>query len=82
MEEVDRLGVAAVLAADAELEPRMRLAPEPAGEPHQPPDAALVDRLERAAVDDLAVEVGRDELRLRVVAGEPERGLCQVVGAE
>src|SRR5947209_19590617 len=82
MEEIDRVGISAVLAADAELEARVRLAAEPAGEAHEPADARLVDRLERAAVDDLPIEVHRDELRLGIVAAEPERGLRQVVRTE
>src|SRR6185295_6849196 len=47
MEELDRLRIAAVLAADPELEPRMRLAPDPRRQAHEPPDARLVDGLER-----------------------------------
>src|SRR5690348_3003881 len=36
VEEVDRVGVAAVLAADAELQLRLGLAARPRREPHQP----------------------------------------------
>src|SRR3954454_11968386 len=50
VEERDRIGVAPVLAADAQLQVRLRLAPRPGREPHQPADARLVERLERAAV--------------------------------
>src|ERR1700754_2599032 len=75
VEELDRLRGAAVLAADAELEPRGGLAADPGPQAHQPADPGLVDRLERAAVDDLALQIDRDELRLGVVAGEAERGL-------
>ena len=79
MEELDRVRIAAVLAADPELQARVSLAPDPRGQPHQPADTGSVDRLERAAVDDLAVDVRRDEFRLDVVAREAERGLGQVV---
>src|SRR3954451_18175602 len=53
VEEGDRLGIAAVLAADSQLEAGLAPAPRPGREPHQPPDARLVDGLERAAVHDL-----------------------------
>src|SRR5215216_5584682 len=39
LEEGDRVGVAAVLAADAELQARPGLAPDPGGQPHEPADA-------------------------------------------
>ena len=46
------------------------------------PTPVDVDRLERRAIEDAALEVGRHEARLDVVAREAERGLRQVVGAE
>src|SRR3954449_7762388 len=64
VEEVDRVGVAAVLTADAELQIRLGLAPGPRGEPDQPADAGLVDRLERTAVDELLLHVLSEELAL------------------
>ena len=82
VEELDRVRVSPVLAADAELEVRPRLAPDPRREPDEPADARLVDRLERRPVDDLALQVDRHELRLDVVAAEPERGLRQIVCAK
>src|SRR4051812_38589706 len=82
VEELDRLRIAAVLAADAEPELRVGLAPDPGGQPHEPADARLVDRLERRAVDDLALHVGRDELALDVVAREAQGGLRRGVLAE
>src|SRR2546421_11792263 len=75
LEEGDRLGVAAVLAADAELEVRLRLATGPRPQPDQPADARAVDRLERAAVDYAALAIAREEPALHVVAREPERRL-------
>src|SRR3954468_12760733 len=79
VEEGDRLGIAAVLAADAQLEVRLGLASRPRSEPHQPPDARLVDGLERAAVDDLRLDVAVQEAALHVVAREPQGSLRQVV---
>src|SRR5436305_3382442 len=58
VEEVDRVRVAAVLAAEAELKRGLGLAAGPRRQSHEPPDARLVDRLERAAVDDLLLHVG------------------------
>src|SRR5919202_6953306 len=43
VEEVDRLGVAAVLAADPELQLRLGLAPDPRRQAHEPADARAVD---------------------------------------
>ena len=60
----------------------LRLAAQPRAHPHQLADAGRVDRLERRAVDDLALEVGGEELRLDVVAREAERRLREVVRAE
>src|SRR6184192_648983 len=82
LEELDRLGIAAVLAADAELEVRLGLAAGPRRESDQPAHARAVDRLERAAVDDVLVHVAGEESPLAVVAREAERGLRQVIGAE
>ena len=82
VQEVDRVGVAAVLAADAEPEARVRLAAEPRGHPDQVPHTGRVERLERRAVEDLHVDVAAKDPTLDVVAAEPERGLGQVVGAE
>src|SRR4051812_19100851 len=72
VEEGDRPRVAAVLAADAQLELRLRLPAGPGGEPDEPADARLVDRLERAAVHDLARDVLVEEAALHVVAREAE----------
>src|SRR3954452_18163837 len=82
LEEPDRLRVAAVLAADAQLEVGVRLAAHPGGQAHEPADAELVDRLERAAVEDLLLHVRLEEAALGVVAREAQRRLREVVGAE
>ena len=72
--EVDE-SVAAVLAADAELEPARDAFSTPMRPSH-------VDRLERADAEDALLEVGGEERRLDVVAGEAPGGLGEVVGAE
>ena len=82
LEEVDRLGVAAVLAADADPEPGPALAALPRGELHEPPDAVPVDGLERRHPEDAGLHVAREEGRLDVVAREAPRRLGEVVGAE
>ena len=82
MEEVDRLRVAAVLAADAELEVGPGAPALLDGDLHQPADAVDVDGLERRDREDALVEVGGEERGLDVVPGEAPRGLGQVVGAE
>src|SRR3954451_900590 len=50
--QLDRVRVAALFAADAELDLRPRLAALLDGELHQPADAVRVHRLERVARDD------------------------------
>src|SRR5205085_8003606 len=44
VEERDRVRVAAVLAAHAQLEPWMRFASDPRSQPYQPAHTGLVDR--------------------------------------
>src|ERR1700710_636994 len=82
MEEVDRARIPAVLAADTELEIDLRLASEPRAHPHELPDARRVDRLERRTVEDLHLDIAREDLALDVVAAEAERRLREVVGPE
>src|SRR5215468_10548974 len=67
--EGDRRRVAAVLAADADLEPIARLAPALDPDPHQLADAFAVDRHERVGVDDAARGV-MAEKACRVVAAD------------
>src|SRR5215207_8396440 len=82
LEERNGFGVAAVLAAYPELQLRLLLPPGPGGQPHEPTDARLVDRLERTAVDHLGLHVAVQETAFDVVAGETERGLGEIVRAE
>src|SRR3954468_24740450 len=82
MEEVDRLGIAAVLAADADLEVRPRLAALVGRDLDQPPDAFRVERLERADAEDAEIDVTAEERALDVVAAETPAHLGEVVGAE
>src|SRR3954470_10651277 len=81
MAERDRSGIAAVLAADADLEVLADLAAALDADPHQRADAVAVDRDERIAGQDAARGVDAEERR-RVVAADAEGGLGQVVGAE
>src|SRR3954464_754807 len=64
--------------------PCAAICPTPGPPPHAQhlPDPRLVERLERRAVEDLPVDVLREDLALDVVAAEPEPGLGQVVRAE
>ena len=82
MADLDRVRVAAVLAADADLELRPGLPALLDGDAHQARHTALVDCLEGVAGQDLLLQVAADELALGVVAGEAEGGLGEVVGAE
>ena len=82
MAEGDRPRLAPVLAADAELQLRLRRPAALDGDPHQVADAAGVQGLEGVLLQHAVLEVVRQELALRVVAGEAKRSLRQVVGAE
>src|SRR5204863_8129242 len=79
--EVHRGRVAAVLAADAELECLPGRPALGAGPPDQFADARLVEGFERIGRNQLLLKVRRHDPALDVVAGEPERHLRQVVGA-
>ena len=82
MAERDRRRLAAVLAADPELQVFLRASPPLHGDPHQVAHSALVEDLERVALEHAVLEVVGEELPFRVVAREPERRLRQVVRAE
>ena len=80
MAEFDRGRVAAMLAADADLELAAHLAAALDADPHQFADALLIDRDEGIGRQNAARGVDAEE-RGRVVATDAERGLRQVVGA-
>ncbi len=82
MEEVHRVRVAAVLAADAELEVGPGGPAGLGGRPHQRADAVAVDGLEGADAEDALLQVRGEEAGLHVVAGEAPHRLGEVVGAE
>src|ERR1019366_659115 len=81
LEEGDARRVAAVLAADAELQAVAHLAPAPRGHLDERADAFHVERDEGVSRQDAALDVCREELA-RVVAREPHRGLGEIVRAE
>src|SRR6185437_11101745 len=72
VEGMDGLGVAAVLATDADLEVRPGLAAPGGAQADELTDAVAVDGLERVAREQAQVEVGRHHPALDVVAAEPE----------
>src|SRR5579875_2727691 len=80
--ELHGAGLAAVLAADAHLETRPRLAPADHGLAHQRAHALAVYHLEGVVGQDLALDVAQQELALGVVARVAEGHLREVVGAE
>src|SRR3954468_6625968 len=71
-----------MLAADTDPQRRVRRASTLDGNPDQLADAVDVERLERISGEDAVVEIVRQETPLGIVAGEAERRLRQVVGAE
>mmetsp|Transcript_17127 Transcript_17127/g.40884 ORF Transcript_17127/g.40884 Transcript_17127/m.40884 type:complete len:872 (+) Transcript_17127:77-2692(+) len=82
VEEGDGRGLPAVLPADAEADLGPRLAPHLHRQLHELPHALPVKLLKRAARQDAALDVRRQELGLRVVAREAKGHLRQVVGPE
>ncbi len=71
-----------MLAADAHLEVGPRLAAPRHRGRDELAEALDVEHLERVVLQDAALVVERQELVLRILAGERERRLGQVVGAE
>src|SRR6185437_16001409 len=65
--ELHRRRLAAVLAADAELDVRLRLPPPLHRDPHQVADTVLVEHLERVALEHAVLEVEGEEIPLGVV---------------
>src|SRR6266516_4768758 len=82
VEEVDGVGVAAVLAADAQLEPGAVQPAALSGDPDELTDPLAVDRLERRDAEDALLQVRREERCFDVVAREAPRRLGEVVRAE
>src|SRR5712692_4264487 len=82
VEEVHRLRVTAVLAADAEFQFRPCGAAFLGGDADHPAHAVGVDRLERGHTEDAQLDVAAEERALHVVAGEAPAHLGQVVRAE
>ena len=78
MAERDRARLAAVLAADAELDPRLRASSALDCDAHQLADALDVEHLERVPLEDPLLEVEGEELPLCVVAGEADLAVQMV----
>src|SRR5277367_5859106 len=81
MAEFYGIGIAAMFAADAELDVGSRLAAFRDGDLHKLADAGLVNRGERIFLHDLRFLI-RAEETAGIVAAHAERGLRQVVRAE
>src|SRR5204863_3798920 len=81
VEEMNRRGVAAVLAADSDLQRGTRLASALDADADEIADALHVDRRERILFEDLLLLIDLQELP-DVVAREPERELREIVRAE
>src|ERR1035438_8262955 len=79
--EIGRLGIAAMLAADAHLESGPGLASLGRGHLHQLPYARLVKGGEGVLLEDARLHVGREEL-VDVVSADAVGCLSQVVGSE
>src|ERR1700720_883308 len=79
--ERDRRGIAAVLAANADLETRAGLAPALNADLYQFADAVAIHRDERIDHQDSLGDVGAEESG-GVIAADAVGGLRQVVGAE
>ena len=71
-----------MLAADADLELRVRAAPALERDLDELADALFVDRGEGVGGEDALRQVRRQEARLGVVAREAERRLREVVAAD
>ncbi|OLB12819.1 MAG: hypothetical protein AUH07_07120 [Gemmatimonadetes bacterium 13_2_20CM_70_9] len=61
MTELHRLGLAAVLPADADLELVAAAPAQPDRQLHEPPDPLLVQHLERVVLQDAMLHVERQE---------------------
>src|SRR5262245_66464950 len=81
MAERHRGRIAAMLAADAELEVAPHLASALGGDAHERADAGAVEGDERIGGENAARGVDAEEAR-RIVPADAERGLGEIVGAE
>src|SRR5271170_4655546 len=81
MAEFHGIGIAAVFAADAELDAGARLAAFRNGDFHELADAGLVNRGERIFLHDLRFLI-RAEETAGIVAAHAERSLRQIIRAE
>src|SRR5690349_22467108 len=79
--ELDRGRVAAMLAADAELDIRPLGPAALGGQPYKITNAVLVETDEGVLLEDALLDIGVEE-PAAVVAADAEGGLGQVVGAE
>src|SRR5450759_834997 len=80
--ELDGIGVAAVFAADTDFNPGVRLPAKNHTDAHKLAHALLVDALEWVDVQDLRLEVGRQEGSCGIITAIGIRCLGEVVGSE
>src|SRR5438874_2207772 len=79
--ELHALGIAAVFAANAELDLGATLSAFVDGNLHELADAGLIERRERVLLEDLVLDVRHEEVA-HVVAADSERHLGEIVRAE
>ena len=82
MAEADRTRIAALLAADADLQIRVGGTAQVDAHLHQHTDALDVEGFKGIVVEDPGVGVERQELVFRILAREGVDGLGQIVGTE
>ena len=71
-----------MLAADPDLQARLRLAAAFDGHPHHRAHPVAIEDLERIRWDDLLFDIAREKALLGIVARDAEHGLGEVVRAE
>jgi hypothetical protein len=81
MAELHGTGIAAVLTADAELNPGTGFSTADDGLLHQGPYPFSIEHREGIRFHNVGGSIKIDELR-RIIAGEPKRGLGKVVRPE
>jgi hypothetical protein len=81
MAELDRTGVAAMLTADAEFNPRPGFPTADDGLLHQGPYTFSIEHRKGVRFHDVGSTVKIDELG-RIITGETKRGLGEVVRPE